>query len=143
MLAGLFFAFSAFVMTSLARLPAEQGIAAMQSINITILRSVFIVIFMGTSLLCVILGITSLFNLNQGYAVYVIAGCLFLIVGTFLVTIIFNVPLNDRLASAIPGSPEGAQVWLQYLADWVPWNHVRTIASIASLASLIIALRKW
>jgi len=33
LIAGVFFAFSAFVMKALARLPPAQGIAAMQSIN--------------------------------------------------------------------------------------------------------------
>ena len=35
LVAGVFFAFSAFVMSALARLQPAQGIAAMQSINIT------------------------------------------------------------------------------------------------------------
>ena len=34
MMAGVFFAFSPFVMKALARLPAEQGVAAMQAINV-------------------------------------------------------------------------------------------------------------
>ena len=33
LMAGVFFAFSPFVMNGLARLPAQQGIAAMQFIN--------------------------------------------------------------------------------------------------------------
>ena len=34
MMSGVFFAFSTFVMKALARLPAEQGVAAMQAINV-------------------------------------------------------------------------------------------------------------
>jgi uncharacterized membrane protein len=34
LMTGLFFVFSAFMMTALARLPAGQGMAAMQSINV-------------------------------------------------------------------------------------------------------------
>jgi len=34
MMAGVFFAFSAFVMKALARLPVEQGVAVMQAINL-------------------------------------------------------------------------------------------------------------
>jgi uncharacterized membrane protein len=40
--AGVFFAFSAFVMRALARLPAQQGIAAMQAINVAAVTPVFI-----------------------------------------------------------------------------------------------------
>jgi uncharacterized membrane protein len=37
MIAGVFFAFSSFVMPALARLPAAGGISAMQSINVVVL----------------------------------------------------------------------------------------------------------
>lgn len=72
-----------------------------------------------------------------------LTGSLLIFVGVFLVTIVFNVPLNDTLASVTSGSSEGSRVWREYLAGWMPWNHVRTIASIAALACFIIALRKW
>ena len=52
LMAGTFFAFSVFVMSALARLPAPQGIAAMQSINITVINPVFMLVFMGTALTC-------------------------------------------------------------------------------------------
>ncbi|KQX65906.1 MULTISPECIES: DUF1772 domain-containing protein [unclassified Paenibacillus] len=143
LLAGIFFTFSAFVMTSLARLPAEQGITAMQSINTTILQSLFILVFMGTTFLSIILGIASSIKLGTVGAAYVLTGSLLILVGTFLVTVVFNVPLNDTLASVTSGSSEGTRVWREYLAGWMPWNHVRTITSIAALACFIIALRKW
>ncbi len=38
LVAGVFFAFSTFVMKALGRLQPEQGIAAMQSINVTVLN---------------------------------------------------------------------------------------------------------
>ncbi|GLI04558.1 membrane protein [Paenibacillus tyrfis] len=143
LIAGLFFAFSTFVMSALARLPAEQGIAAMQSINVTVLNPLFSLVFMGTALACVILGIASLTKWGTASAAYVLAGCILYFVGSFLVTIIFNVPLNDALAAVAPGSSEGAQLWNLYLSKWVAWNHVRTIASLAALASFILAIRKW
>lgn len=143
LLAGVFFAFSAFVMQSLAKLPAEQGISAMQSINSTILQSSFMLVFMGATALSLVLGITSFIKLGNTSAIYVFAGSLLIIVGVFLVTAIFNVPLNDTLAAVTSGSSEGAQTWREYLDRWVPWNHVRTIASIGALISFIIAIRRW
>lgn len=143
LIAGIFFAFSTFVMASLARLPSEQGIAAMQSINATILNTLFSLVFMGTALASVILGIVSFFKLGTPGALYLLAGSLLYFVGSFLVTVVFNVPLNDSLAAVAPASAEGANVWQQYLSSWVAWNHVRTIASLASLACFIFALRKW
>lgn len=142
LIAGLFFAFSTSVMTALARLPAEQGITAMQSINITILNPLFSLVFMGTALACVTLGIVSFLQLGTASATYLLAGSLLYFVGVFLVTIVFNVPLNNALATVVPGSSKGANLWTHYLSSWVPWNHVRTIASLAALTSFIIALSK-
>ncbi|WJH36651.1 DUF1772 domain-containing protein [Paenibacillus sp. CC-CFT747] len=75
-------------------------------------------------------------------ALYLLMGSLFYLAGAFLVTIVFNVPLNDALAAVDPGSSLGSKVWQHYLTHWVVWNHVRTIASLASLASFILALRR-
>ncbi|MEK3780560.1 anthrone oxygenase family protein [Paenibacillus sp. FSL R5-0810] len=108
LLAGVFFAFSAFVMQSLAKLPVEKGISAMQSINSTILQSSFMLVFMGTTVLSVVLGIASFIKMGRTSAIYVIVGSLLIIFGVFMVTAIFNVPLNDTLAAATSGSSEGA-----------------------------------
>ena len=53
--AGVLFAFSSFIMNALARLPPAQGIAAMQSINITVINPAFFGVFFGTALLCLYL----------------------------------------------------------------------------------------
>src|SRR3954453_3000242 len=53
LIAGVFFAFSTFVMKALARLPADEGMAAMQSINVVVLNPMFLGVFLGTAALCV------------------------------------------------------------------------------------------
>lgn len=60
LIAGIFFAFSTFIMQAFARLPAEQGIAAMQSINTTILRSPFMVVFLLTLALSVFIAVMAI-----------------------------------------------------------------------------------
>ena len=47
LMAGVYFAFSAFIMTSLAHIAPAAGIAAMNSISIEIVRSLFMPVFMG------------------------------------------------------------------------------------------------
>ena len=47
-IAGVFFAFSTFVMCALARLPAAQGIAAMQSINVLAMTPPFMIAMFGS-----------------------------------------------------------------------------------------------
>ena len=143
LIAGLFYAFSTFIMKALSNLPAAQGIAAMQSINVSIINPLFILVFMGTSLASLILGIFSSINLGEVNAVYLLAGGVFYFIGSFLVTVVYNVPLNDALAAADPATSEGVNLWNQYLSRWLAWNHVRTIASLAALICFIIALRKW
>jgi len=140
LIAGVLFAFSAFVMKALAHLPPAQGIAAMQSINVVIINPLFMVAFLGTALACVALAVSSLFRWNEPSAVYIIVGSLLYLVGTVAVTGVFNVPWNDKLAAAEADTADGANLWHRYVADWTAWNHVRTAAALAAAASLTIAL---
>jgi uncharacterized membrane protein len=140
LVAGIFFAFSAFVMAALHRLPAEGGIAAMQSINVTVLNPLFFAVFFGTAALSLVLAIPALLRWSEPGAFYVFAGSLLYLLGTIFVTMAFNVPLNNRLAAIKPGSAEGASLWTHYLSSWTAWNHVRTAASLAASALFIMAL---
>jgi uncharacterized membrane protein len=36
--------------------------------------------------------------------------------------------------------PDGTSLWVNYLASWTAWNHVRAAAALAAAASLTIAL---
>lgn len=140
LIAGIFFAFSTFVMRALAQLQPAQGIAAMQSINITVINPWFLITFFGTAVTCLLLTIASLLKWQQPGAVFLLVGSLLYLFGTVLVTIAFNVPLNDALAIAKPDGPEGAELWASYLTTWTNWNHVRTIAALIAAALLTIAL---
>ncbi len=140
LIAGVFFAFSTFVMSALARLQPVQGIAAFQSINITVYNPWFMGAFLGTAAACIFLAVSSLLKWQQPGAAYLLVGSLLYLVGTVLVTIAFNVPLNDALAVVDPGSTEGASLWSSFLTNWTNWNHIRTAAALAAAASLTIAL---
>lgn len=140
LMAGLFFTFSNTAMTAFGKLPPASGIAAMQSINITILNPVFFVVFMGTAALSALLALIAAFNLTQPWSLPLLAGSLCYFIGSLLVTMIFNVPLNNRLAKSAPESAEGATVWAEYLRVWTAWNHLRTVLSLAATALFIVAL---
>src|SRR5215471_2918495 len=139
LIAGVFFAFSAFVMKALARLLPAQGIAAMQSINIVVINPAFFAVFFGTAAGCILLAISALFSWDKPGADYLFIGSLLYLVGTILVTILFNVPRNNALAAVDPAGSDGAQLWIDDVADWTAWNHVRTIAALAAAALLTIA----
>ncbi|MGH7614231.1 MAG: DUF1772 domain-containing protein [Gemmatimonadales bacterium] len=140
LVAGVFFAFSTFVMKALARLPAGQGIAAMQSINVTVINPLFMGAIFGTAVTCVLVAITALRSWHEPGAVYLLVGSLLYLVGTVGVTIVFSVPLNNALAAVGPESGGGASLWVRYVAAWTGWNHVRTVAALAAAASLTVAL---
>jgi uncharacterized membrane protein len=141
LIAGVFFAFSTFIMSALARLQPPQGIAAMQSISITVINPWFMTAFLGTAVACLFLAVFALLNWHQSSAVYLLVGSLLYLVGTFGVTMVCNVPLNDALAIVKPDSTEGATFWARYLTDWTFWNHIRTIAALAAAILFTIAYR--
>ncbi|MPZ19743.1 MAG: DUF1772 domain-containing protein [Luteitalea sp.] len=130
LIAGVFFAFSTFVMRALARLPPAQGIAAMQSINIVVLNPLFLSVLLGTAATCLVTAFLSLTRWHTSGAGYLLTGGLLYVVGTVLVTRVFNVPRNDALAAVDATSTEGAKVWASYVTSWTAWNHVRTVARI-------------
>ena len=134
MVAGVFFAFSAFIMAGLARLPAPQGIAAMQSINITVINPVFMAVFLGTAVLSAAMIVLALLNWSDPRAVKLLAGGLLYLIGAIGVTLACNVPLNNALAAATPDSAEAANLWARYLSVWTTWNHVRGLAALAAAA---------
>jgi uncharacterized membrane protein len=142
LMAGAFFAFSAFVMTALARLPPAQGIAAMQSINVFAVTPLFMTALFGTAAGCLVLAASALFAPQASGGAYLVIGSLCYVVGTVLVTIVFNVPRNDALAAADAASGEAARLWTDYTSSWTAWNHVRTAAALVAAALLILGLAR-
>lgn len=137
---GVFFAFSAFVMKALAQLPDNEGMAAMQRINVVVLNPLFLGAFMGTAVLAAGCIAASFFPWNAPRSPLQVAAGLFYLVGTFLVTVAFNVPRNERLARIGIASSEATTYWPVYVREWTQWNHPRTAASLASAACSAAAL---
>lgn len=140
LVAGLFFAFSAFIMSALGRIETPSGIAAMNSINAVILRSLFMPLFLGSSLAAFVVAVIALFQWHQPGSAAAFAGGAIYVAGMFICTMVFNVPLNNTLAAVDPASTNGANVWSGYLRDWVRWNHVRTIASTGAMILFVYAI---
>ena len=138
LMAGVFFAFSSFVMPALARLPAAQGVAAMQAIDRAALQKPFLLPFVATGLVCLVLAGLSVADWADVHARYRCAGCLMFLVGTFAVTRVANVPRNEALDAFDPNSAQAATYWLTYLSEWTAWNHVRTVAALIALVLLVL-----
>ena len=72
--AGVFFAFSSFVMPALDRLAPAQSIRAMNSINKLALTPVFMTALFGTALACAVLGVWAVVSWGERPAALVLAG---------------------------------------------------------------------
>jgi uncharacterized membrane protein len=142
LMAGLFFVFSNAIMIAFGKLAPATGIAAMQSINVWILNPVFAAVFFGTSAISALLALMALLNLAQPWSLSMLAGGLCYFAGALLVTVIFNVPLNNQLAALQPETAAAATFWAEYLRVWTAWNHVRTVLSLAATALFIWALSR-
>ena len=140
LVAGVFFAFSTFVMKGLARLPTAQGIAAMQSINVTALTPTFMTALFGVATICLLLTVSALASWQKPGAFYLLAGGLLYLIGNIVVTIICNVPRNNALASIDPNSAQSAALWMNFYSGWIAWNHVRTVTALAASAAYMLAL---
>ena len=139
LVSGIFYAFSTFVMQALGRLAPRDGIAAMQSINVVVINPMFLLAFFGTGVLCAAAVVLSLFADTAVPPGPAAAGGALYLVGCLGVTIVGNVPLNERLAVVDPSDATAESLWRVYLVRWTRWNHVRTAASLAAAAFFLIA----
>ena len=136
LMAGLLFAFSNFVMRALLQQPPDGGMRTMQAINALIQNPIFFVLFFGTALAALALAISSALHIAHSGSKLILLASLLYLLGTFAVTIAFNVPLNNGLANHAASAPDAPQYWQHYVTQWLKWNHVRTVTSIAAAALL-------
>ncbi len=140
LVAGVFAAFSAFVMKALAALPPARGIAAMNAINVTAVGPAFMALFLGATGLCAVLAVVTFVLWPQDGTAELLLGCALHLFGSFGVTVVAHVPRNEALAEVDPDSEAGAAYWRGYVREWTAWNHVRGIASLAASACFLLAL---
>ena len=114
----------------------------MQSINVVVINPLFLAVFFGTAIACGVALAGAFMRWDRPEAVYRLVGGALYLLGTVLVTIRFNVPLNNSLAAVSPGDPEAAGRWAGYLRRWTAWNHVRTAAALLAAGSLTIAFSR-
>ena len=141
LMGGVFFAFSSFVMPALGRIPAEEGIHAMQRINIDVYHWTFMGAFLITPIACIVTAVYAYRSGSDTAAHFAILGCVVYVVGNFLVTAGGNVPLNNTLAGLDATGVDAARSWAHYLSSWTRWNHIRTGASMVAASFFLLALR--
>ena len=140
LMAGVYFAFSAFVMQALDAAGRPAGMAAMQSINRIIVRSLFLPLFFASSLACLLLAVFGVMQWGSAGAWQMVIGGTLYVAGMLAVTAAANVPLNNALEATDAGGPDAEAMWRRYMQRWLPWNHVRTVSCTVSLVLLVAAI---
>lgn len=140
LVAGVFYAFSTFVMPALRRLPHPQAIAAMQEINIMAPSAGLMIAMIGTAATSLAVVVIALMNLSEPYAIYLLAAGVIYLVGSPIVTMAYHVPRNNALATLDMQSTGAAEHWARYDSEWTRANHLRFILPLAAAALYIAGL---
>jgi uncharacterized membrane protein len=140
LIGGVFYAFSSFIMKALARVPTEEGIAAMQSINVVVLNKSFLGTFLGTAVISMLVAGLAIKGWGAPSSKWFLAGALLYFIGTFVLTGLGNVPLNEQLAAVTATDDDAVTVWEHYLDRWTLLNTVRTVAATAAAFSFTVGL---
>ena len=138
---GVFHAFSDFNMRSLALTGGHGGVEAMQVINREVFRWVFMALFLGMAAVSLFVAGYGAFGVSGPAGTLIMIAGLVYLIGTFGVTVFFNVPMNEALAGMETSTDATRDYWLQtYVPRWTFWNSVRTFACAASAALLLFGL---
>lgn len=137
--AGVFFGFSTFVMSAIRRLPATQGITAMNALNRAAPNPLFMLALFGSAIACCVLGVWALTQRGEPGWLYVLLGAIVYVAGTLL-TIVYHVPRNNALLRMDPDAAETVRYWPSYAAGWTAWNHVRCLTSLAGAVLLLLGV---
>ncbi|MDH3693123.1 MAG: DUF1772 domain-containing protein [Gammaproteobacteria bacterium] len=117
-MAGIYFAFSVFIIQVFGKIDTAHSIAVMNAINKTNLRSAFMPLFFGSSIVAALLIIVAFARSGEiGAGLILMAGTIYF-VGMFVCTIVFNVPRNNTLATVDPSSMNAQDTWTDYLNTW-------------------------
>ena len=139
LVAGVFQAFSDFVMRGLVLAETAGGIDSMQHINETVLRSLFLVGFLALVPATLALAVYAHLELGGSGRTLIVAAAVLYLVTVFTVTVAGNVPMNRRLAAMAHSSAEAEAYWSFYSRVWTWCNHVRWIGSAGTAACLLLA----
>ena len=96
LMAGVYFAFSGFIMKAFDELETAQSVTAMNAINEIILRSLFMPVCFVSSIISLLLIVIAFVYWDEaGAGLVLIAGMVYF-VGMFVCTVVFNAPLNTH-----------------------------------------------
>ena len=138
------YVFSTFVMRGLDRTGPVDAITAMRGINAEANSNpVFLLGYFGATILALAVGVIAVIQLQQPGSWWVLVGAVLAILAA-VITMVFNVPLNNRLDTVNPvglSAADATREWQAYFSTWTAWNHVRTVTSFVGAALLLFGIR--
>jgi uncharacterized membrane protein len=142
--AGVMYAYSTFVMRGLDRTGPVDAITAMRGINAEAdTNGPFLLAYFGATILALAVGVVAVIQLRQPGSVWLLVGAVFAILGA-IVTMAFNVPLNNHLDTVNPvglSAADAAREWQSYFSTWTAWNHIRAATGVIGSALMLVGLR--
>jgi uncharacterized membrane protein len=142
--AGMMYVFSTFVMRGLDGTGPVNAITAMRGINTEAnANAPFLLAYLGAGLLAAAVGVMAVVQIGRPGSGWLLAGAIFGVLGA-VITMAFNVPLNNHLDTLDPAglSPaDAAREWQAYLSTWTAWNHVRTLTAVVAPVLMLIGTR--
>lgn len=141
---GMMYVFSTFVMRGLDRTGPVDAITAMRGINAEANSNpVFLLGYFGATILALVVGVIAATQLRQRGSWVVLVGAVLAILAA-VITMAFNVPLNNHLDTVNPvglSAADAAREWQAYFSTWTAWNHARTVTSFVGAALMLVGLR--
>ena len=138
LIAGLFCAFAYAVMPGLAQTDDRVLVSSMQRINVVIVNPLFLLLFFGG---LAFTAAAAVFYRGEPIFWWIVAGVVTYVVG-LLITMVFNIPLNNDLAAL--GGPSSiadpAAAREAFESAWVRWNLVRAVVHTGAFAILVAGL---
>lgn len=141
LVAGVFQSFSDFVMRGLIQAEPSSGMDAMQQINRTVLRSLFLMTFMLLAPASIAFAVYALIHVGGAASAFVAAASAVYVILVFSVTMFGNVPMNAKLAAQEVASAYGQSYWRRYGRGWSRLNHIRFIGSLGAAGLYMAAAR--
>lgn len=139
--AGLFYAWSVSVIPGTKEVSDQVYLSVMQSINRAILNPAFYLVFFGSLILLII---STIQHLNGGPTFwFLLAASLFYLLGTFGVTSLGNVPLNNELDILEIGELSVdllAKNRHHFESKWNRFHTIRTVFSGLSFLSALVSV---
>lgn len=139
LIGGVLLSFSDFIMRGLAATSPAAGMQAMQSINRTVLRSVFLTAFFVLMPVTVGLAAYAHHALDGWPRILIISAAIIYSMSVFCLTVLGNVPMNKHLESLTAEDDDNAKYWSFYARRWTHLNHVRTAGCLMTAATLLLA----